>query len=524
VTVVGIHGERLRLTAGLAVIRVTLLAALVAMLGFPAAAPAAFPGAGGKLAFVSTRAGFPTDSNVLTMGTDGSAQTPVTGMSGDELYPAWSPDGARIAFQQDAGPNPEIWTALPDGSDLRRLTSNSDPDRHPAWSPDGTKIAFASDRSAGTSLSDLYVMNADGTGQVAITSTPDVDEDYPAWSPDGKRIAFSRDGEIATVVPAGTGLVVLTATERFEIEPDWSPSGTQLVYRVGINADDEIFRMNADGSGVTNITNSGSTVEEHPVWSPAGDRIAFVKGAFSTAEVWTMNPDGTGQTRVTTNSFLDSQPNWQPMLQGYPRPVSVNRFSTWSLVPAYRPCTSPNRVHGPPLGSPSCGPPQLASANVFPGTFDANGHNPAWRSSFQIKTILGNPATPEDEAKLKFTTKIKDLYRYVDGGRYNGQIRVEVRIRSTDKWNTPYPGGAGPGTGQFTLGWTIPCFKPADPTVGGTCQNIVWDDALYPGLAKEKVRANWQIDSIRIYDGGTDWIGSTTGDNTLLAVPGLFVP
>jgi hypothetical protein len=504
--------------------RVVLAAALVGLLSFPAAASAAFPGVNGKLAFASTRAGFPSDSNLLTMGADGSAQTPVTAMNGDELYPAWSPDGARIAFQQDSGPNPEIWTALAGGTDQRRLTNNSDPDHHPAWSPDGTKIVFASDRAAGTALSDLYVMNADGTGQVAITNTPAVDEDFPAWSPDGKKIAFSRDGDIATVTPDGTWLGLLTATERFEIEPDWSPSGAQLVYRAGINADDEIFTMYADGSGVTNLTNSGSTVEERPVWSPAGDKIAFVKGAFSSAEVWTMNPNGTGQTRLTTNTFLDVQPSWQPVLQGYPRPVSVKMFSTWTLVPAYKACTSPNRVHGPPLDSPSCNPPQMASAHLYPGTFDANGHNPAWISSFQTKTIAGDPATPEDEAKVKFTTRVKDLYRRSDGGRYTGEVRVEIRIVSTDKWNTPHPGGAGPGTGQFTLGWSIPCVRPADKTVGSNCVLAVKDDALYPGLIREKVRTNWEIDRIRVYDGGADWDGDTLGDNTLLAIPGLFVP
>ena len=98
---------------------------------------AAFPGANGKLAFSSPRSGFPTESNIFTMGADGSAQTPITSFDGDELYPVWSPDGARIAFQQDPGLHPEIWTSMADGTDLRQLTNNSADDLHPAWSPDG---------------------------------------------------------------------------------------------------------------------------------------------------------------------------------------------------------------------------------------------------------------------------------------------------------------------------------------------------------------------------------------------------
>ena len=167
----------------------------------PATALAAFPGANGKLTFSSPRSGFPTESNIFTMGADGSAQTRITSFNGDELYPAWSPDGARIAFQQDPGLHPEIWTSKADGTDLRRLTNNSADDLHPAWSPDATKIVFASDRQTpGGNLSDLFVMNAaDGSGAVNITNTPTIDEDYPAWSPNGAKIAFSRDGDIATV-------------------------------------------------------------------------------------------------------------------------------------------------------------------------------------------------------------------------------------------------------------------------------------------------------------------------------------
>ena len=487
-------------------------------------APAAFPGTAGKLVVSSPRNGFPTEGDLYTMGADGSAQTRITSFNGDELYPAWSPDGARVAFQQDPGLHPEIWTAKADGTDLRQLTSNSDDDRHPGWSPDGTRIVFASDRAAGTSLSDLYVMNADGTGQAALTNTPTVDEDYPSWSPDGTKIVFSRDGDIATVAADGTGLVPLTATEQTEFEPDWSPDGTRIVYRSGINANDEIWRMNADGSGVTNISNTGAAVEERPVWSPAGDRIAFVKGAFSSAEVWTMNPDGSGQTRVTNNTFLDAHPSWQPVLMGYPRPKATRKFQKFYLVPAYQPCTSPNRTHGPALEHPSCSPPVQSSPLLTVGTPDVNGKPPDWFSFIKVKTIVGDPNTTADESDIKFTTNIRDVYRQSNLSDYNRELRVEIDVRLTDRWNSPYPGGAGPGTGSFKVGWTVPCRRIDEINSGGRCVVATKLDALLPGIVREKSRMVWELGQIKVYDGGADQDGDTTADNNLFAVQGVFVP
>jgi len=114
---------------------------------------------------------------------------------------------------------------------VKRLTPLAWHSYQPAWSPDGTRIAFVSVRNG--DAADVYVMNADGTGERRLTDHPAVDTD-PAWSPDGARIAFSseRDG----------------------------------------NA--EIYAMNADGSGVTRLT-TNSTPDGHPAWSPDGRRLAF---------------------------------------------------------------------------------------------------------------------------------------------------------------------------------------------------------------------------------------------------------
>ncbi len=80
-----------------------------------------------------------------------------------------------------------------DGSGLFNLTNDPGYDHYEAWSPDGSRIAFVSDRQE---HSEIYVMNADGSGSATnLTNSPGSDR-FPHWSPDGTHIAFisDRDG------------------------------------------------------------------------------------------------------------------------------------------------------------------------------------------------------------------------------------------------------------------------------------------------------------------------------------------
>jgi Tol biopolymer transport system component len=97
--------------------------------------------------------------------------------------PRFSPDGGRIAFQRDG----DIWSINADGSDQERLTDAPEPDVVPRWSPDGRRLAFL----RGSSPYQLYVMNADGSGQAQVAPSPAFD---PDWSPNGKSIAYARCG------------------------------------------------------------------------------------------------------------------------------------------------------------------------------------------------------------------------------------------------------------------------------------------------------------------------------------------
>jgi hypothetical protein len=313
--------------------------------------------------------------------------------------------------------------------------------------------------------------------------------------------------------------VPLTNTPQMEIEPDWSPSTGQIVYHVGVNVNDEIYKMNADGSGVTALTTTGPVVKERPVWSPDGDKIAFSRGAFASSEIWVMNPDGSSKTQITNNTFLDMQPTWQPIpVNTYPRPLSSKRRARWYLVPAYNQCTSPNRQHGPPQVGGSCSPPTLTSPYLVTKT--------NFEGYLGLKLIIGNPSNGFDDSKIKFSSKVLDVYRKDNGTDYNREIRFEVKINLTDRYNTPHPGGFGAGTVEpITLGWTVPCNRTFnDPVRGGECTINFKDDVLAPNLVNEGKRSIWEFEQIRVYDGGADYDADTLADNRLFAVQGYFVP
>ena len=127
------------------------------------------------------------------MNADGSAVQAVTRNSVDDYFPAWSPDGALLAFTSDRSGDENIFAIKPDGSGATTLTrTDEDNEWGPAWSPDGRRIAYTSDREIDD---DIFVMNAGGTGQRNVTAAEDSDESNPQWTPSGE-IMFGSDRAI----------------------------------------------------------------------------------------------------------------------------------------------------------------------------------------------------------------------------------------------------------------------------------------------------------------------------------------
>ncbi len=251
--------------------------------------------------------------------TQAAAEECETTAEGVELPPP--PGGGRIAFTLEHNNNSDIYVINADGSGLTRLTTHPASDFDPTWSPDGTRIAFRSTRDGND---EIYMMNADGSCQINLTNNP-ADDWSPAWSPDGAQIAFASvfDGnpytDIAVINVDGTGLVRLT-TAHGEY-PVWSPDGARIAFDSLRDGNYEIYVMNADGSGQTNLTNSPAA-DGGPTWSPDGTRIAFETerdiyprvptDLSSEAEIYVMNADGSGAIRLTDHAGEDRFPAWSP--------------------------------------------------------------------------------------------------------------------------------------------------------------------------------------------------------------------
>lgn len=304
------------------------LAALAALASIPALtasppAQAAFPGANGQIACEGFRDG---DSEVYRMNPDGSGITYLTENAVRDGDPSWAPDGRSLAFEsyRDGGSS-EAYRMDADGNDVTRLTFNGPPeDRGTSWSPDGEQIAFHSTRDPGPGSHggnfEVYRMDADGSDQVNLTNHPAFDA-QPAWSPDGSKVAFNtnRDGgdfEIYVMNSDGTGLERLTSSPGEDSGPTWSPDGSQIAFQSRRDGNLEIYRMDADGSDVTRLTNNDTgtpftTFDAFAAWSPDGERIAFTSGRDGDFEVYSMDAeDGSDVRRLTTMPGFDGRCDW----------------------------------------------------------------------------------------------------------------------------------------------------------------------------------------------------------------------
>lgn len=344
----------------------------------PPPTPTPIPAAAKAIIFTSNRAPDGSDStttnqpsNIWGINSDGTGLTALTNLSDTAFFAdsgsaVFSPDGTRIAFSSarafdgsdnhDVNQVANIWVMNADGTNAKALTHltavKADCTR-PVWSPDGTKIAYTSTRALdGTDntnpigsfirVTNVWVINADGTGNVPLTDDSSIFGSVPAssgdpvWSPDGtKMIFFSARAVDGTKLPNtnstpniwimnsadGSGRLPLTFYTASGIVPTtytWLPNGSKIIYNINAALTGDAFGVPNiwaldptvipfKPTPLTNFTTAGSFV---PSISPDGTKIAFAStraldgtdnaNTNNTTNIWVMNADGSSPTHLTT--------------------------------------------------------------------------------------------------------------------------------------------------------------------------------------------------------------------------------
>jgi Tol biopolymer transport system component len=303
----------------------------------------------------------------LFVRTPSGAERQITHVSGGAFDPVWSPDGSRVVFERWASRQrlpDQLYTVNVDGSGLHPLASGCSKattclsDDFPAWSPDGAQIAFVRYalpfvRVHGEDLpsaADLMLVPATGgVPKVLRHFAGDPLPGHSAWSPDGRQLVFplstakqptkqSVTLDALNVLDIASGVLrAITPLALGAEEPDWSPDGTRIVFSSAAGHSQFAYVVRPDGTGLRKIVHSAHNHSTHkddprrvdartlrPRWSPDGRRIAFfsdarpctshhVNGCQRGADrlsAFVMNADGSGARRLTRSPRAESSPSW----------------------------------------------------------------------------------------------------------------------------------------------------------------------------------------------------------------------
>ena len=240
--------------------------------------------------------GSPTDTKLCRVNSDGSGKTTLLTIPSGYGY-TWGIENfsistatAKIAYILTHTNEASLWTVNLDGTNNTQLT-NAYPQSYTKidFSPDGQWIVFCS--TAGY----IYKIKIDNTELTQLTT---FFASYPDWSGDGSKIAFEYEGDIWTINSDGTGLTNLTGDGRTTSDhyPKFSPDGTRIVWI----RNDGVWVMNSDGTDKLKLFSPplhNIFYYHHSVWEKTGNRIAI----STLQNIYTVSSDGTNLQKVTNN-------------------------------------------------------------------------------------------------------------------------------------------------------------------------------------------------------------------------------
>lgn len=230
--------------------------------------------------------------------------------------PVVSPDGMRIAFLSNRGGADELFVISADGTGELQLTTTPDEKNAIAWTADGKQVLYS---TSPNDTSHFYAINPEGTRQREIAKVPGR---APTLSPDGTRLIYMTGTWTATRLmisaPDGSNPRPITDGSYIAWNTHWSPDGKQIAFTSRSDPKGElaIFVMNADGTGKRQLSHfsAGSGNVQWPVWSPDGHQLAIQvnRPKEHDAHIWIIDATGDNAHRLAAHDqpYLDETPAW----------------------------------------------------------------------------------------------------------------------------------------------------------------------------------------------------------------------
>lgn len=242
--------------------------------------------------------------------------TRLTGFGGEELCPAFAPDGKAFIYARNEKNNWDIYQQRLTASAARNLTEDApEDDTQPAYSPNGDWIAFRSERRGGG----IFVMGATGEAARQVTSFGH----YPDWSPDSKEIVFSSvlvadptsrgANSRLHAVNVATGQMREIPAGRDAVQPRYSPKELRIAYW-GRNqsAQRDIWTVAPQGGDPVQVTNDAG-LDWNPVWAPDGKFIYFISNRNGAPSLWRVPVD-----EASGRATGEVEPLIGPLAQSWP--------------------------------------------------------------------------------------------------------------------------------------------------------------------------------------------------------------
>ena len=243
-------------------------------------------------------------------------------------FPAWSPNGHRIAYWFYTGTfgRRDIATIPAAGGEPILVAKDfAVSNWNPVWSPDGKYLYFVSSRSGNMNFWRVRIDEKSGAvmGQPEAVITPSSYSRHLAFSKDGKRLAYVQTSNTANIqgvdFDAGAGKAIgqpfwITQGDREISRAELSSDGSQFIARLIGRTQDDIVGISRDGKQIREVTND-EPFDRYVRWSPDGKRIAFSSDRNGGGQVWVANADGGGLKQLTFNPTADMAtgfPVWSP--------------------------------------------------------------------------------------------------------------------------------------------------------------------------------------------------------------------